>query len=242
MYKFLFLFLFFVQFVYAGKIQGTVSYAGTNKTPKSLKMDSDPICGAAHNISPLKEDFILDENNNFKDVIVWIKNITYEGENNSSSHTINQKGCIYSPHINVVNPGQKVLIKNSDKTLHNVNSQSKVNDSFNSAQPAGVPDIEKTFTKAEDPFYVKCDVHPWMKAWIMVADHPYYSVTDENGKFKIDNVPAGEYEIVFWQEKLSNLPKKKYQKPANNLMITIDEEGSTIANFEFQKPVKKKKK
>ena len=75
----------------------------------------------------------------------------------------------------------------------------------------------------------------------MVADHPYYSITDENGKFKIENVPAGEYEIVFWQEKLSNLPKKKYQKPANSLMVTVDAEGSTIANFEFQKPVKKKK-
>tara|TARA_B100000579_G_scaffold436007_1_gene460785 strand:+ start:1343 stop:2068 length:726 start_codon:yes stop_codon:yes gene_type:complete len=227
--------------LFAGSIEGTVSYAGSNKKAKSLKMDSDPICGASHNVPALKEDFILNEENQFKNVIVWLKGIEYDGELSSETGSIDQKGCIYTPHVNAFTTQQKVLIKNSDKTLHNVNSQSKVNDSFNSAQPAGVPDIEKTFTKAEDPFYVKCDVHPWMKAWIMVADHPYYSITDENGKFKIENVPAGEYEVVFWQEKLSNLPKKKYQKPANSLMVTVDAEGSTIANFEFQKPVKKKK-
>ena len=80
-----------------------------------------------------------------------------------------------------------------------------------------------------------------MKAWIMVADHPYFAVTDENGNFKIENVPAGEYEIVFWQEKLSNLPKKKYVAANNSLNIEVSEDGATVADFEFQKPVKKKK-
>ena len=80
-----------------------------------------------------------------------------------------------------------------------------------------------------------------MKAWIMVADHPFFAITDENGNFKIDNVPAGEYEIIFWQEKLSNLPKKKYVEADNTLKIKVLDEGSTVADFEFQKPVKKKK-
>ena len=123
-----------------------------------------------------------------------------------------------------------------------MNSQSKINASFNSAQPAGVPDIQKTFASAEQPFYIKCDVHPWMKAWIMVADHPYFAITDENGNFKIENVPAGEYEIVFWQEKLSNLPKKKYEIPSNTVSVTVTDDGNTTADFVFQKPVKKKKK
>ena len=80
-----------------------------------------------------------------------------------------------------------------------------------------------------------------MKAWIMVANHPYFAITDENGYFKIDNVPSGNYEIVFWQEKLSNLPAKKYEIPSNTLSIAIEEEGIISCNFEFQKPVKKAK-
>ena len=241
MFKVLILISSFSLSLFAGTIEGTVSYAGKNRAAKSLKMDSDPICGSSHKIAPVKEDFILNEENKFKNVIVWLKDVKFDGELNKDTGIIDQTGCIYTPHVNVFTAGQEVSIKNSDKTLHNVNSQSQVNPSFNSAQPAGVPDIKKTFSKAEEPFYVKCDVHPWMKAWIMVADHPYFAVTDENGNFKIENVPAGKYEIVFWQEKLSNLPKKKYVAANNSLNIEVPEDGATVADFEFQKPVKKKK-
>ena len=242
MFKKALILLSFSCYLFSGSIEGTVSYAGSNKTPKNLKMDSDPICGTAHSIPPKKEDFILNETNQFKNVIVWLKDATFEGELKSEPTTINQVGCIYTPHVNAVTVGQKVLIKNSDQTLHNVNSQSKVNDSFNSAQPAGVPDIEKTFTSSEDPFYIKCDVHPWMKAWVMVSGHPYFAITDENGYYKIDNVPPGTYEVVFWQEKLSNLPKKKYVIPANTSSVVVEKDSIETLDFEFQKPVKKEKK
>ena len=234
-------------YLIAGTIEGNVSYAGSKKTAKSLKMDSDPICGISHSVPPKKEDFILNDNNQFKNVIVWIKDAKYEGELSSESAVIDQIGCMYTPHVNVFTTNQKVLIKNSDKTLHNVNSQSKVNDSFNFAQPAGVPPVEKTFPAVEDPFFIKCDVHGWMKAWVMSLDHPYFAITDENGNYKIENVPPGDYELVFWQEKLSNLPKKKYEISSNTISITVSEStddtpSTTKADFVFQKPVKKKKK
>ena len=234
-------------YLIAGTIEGNVSYAGKKKTAKTLKMDSDPICGIAHSVPPKKEDFILNDNNQFKNVIVWLKDVNYEGELSSDPATIDQIGCMYTPHVNVFTTNQKVLIKNSDKTLHNVNSQSKVNASFNFAQPAGVPAVEKTFSTVEDPFYIKCDVHGWMKAWVMALDHPYFAVTDENGNYKINNVPPGEYEIIFWQEKLSNLPKKKYEIVSNTMSVTVaqntdDNPAITKADFIFQKPVKKKKK
>ena len=242
MFKKLLIVLSITTYIFCGSIEGTISYAGSNKKAKDLKMDSDPICGTAHSIPPKKEDFILNEKNQFKNVIVWLKNIDYKGELKSDSATIDQLGCIYSPHVNVFTTKQKVFIKNSDKTLHNVNSQSKINQNFNSAQPAGVPDIEKAFTSKEDPFYMKCDVHPWMKAWIMVSDHPYFAVTDENGYFKIDDIPEGTYEVGFWQEKLSNLPKKKYIIPSNSSEVVISKDTTTKLDFEFQKPVKKAKK
>ncbi|MBI45311.1 MAG: hypothetical protein CMG66_04005 [Candidatus Marinimicrobia bacterium] len=242
MFKKLLITLSVITYIFCGSIEGTVSYAGSNKTAKSLKMDSDPICGTAHSVPPKKEDFILNEKNQFKNVIVWLKNVDYKDELKSDPATIDQLGCIYSPHVNVFTTAQKVFIKNSDKTLHNVNSQSKINQSFNSAQPAGVPDIEKTFTSKEDPFYIKCDVHPWMKAWVMVSDHPYFAITDENGYFKIDNIPEGTYEVGFWQEKLSNLPKKKYVISSNSSEVVVSKDATTKLDFEFQKPVKKAKK
>ncbi|MBI65562.1 MAG: hypothetical protein CMG64_04660 [Candidatus Marinimicrobia bacterium] len=241
MLKFLTLFLCLSMILNASTLKGVVSYAGSNKTPKDLKMDSDPVCGNSHEIPPKKEDFILDKNNNFKNVLVWIEEIKYDGKLDSSPGVIDQIGCMYTPHVNAFTTGQKVLIKNSDKTLHNVNSKSKINESFNSAQPAGVPDIEKTFTSPEDPFYIKCDVHPWMKAWVLVADHPYFAITDENGNYSIENVPPGEYVINFWQEKLSNLPKKKYVTVSNTATVTIEEDKDTIQDYTFQKPIKKKK-
>mgnify|MGYP001192004284 CR=1 FL=1 len=241
MFKALITLFTFSMLLNAGTIKGTVSYAGSNKKPKTLKMDSDPVCGNSHDAPPAKEDFILDENNNFKNVIVWLKDINYDGELSTESALIDQIGCVYTPHVNAVTTAQKVLIKNSDKTLHNVNSKSKINEGFNSAQPAGVPDIEKTFSSPEDPFYIKCDVHPWMKAWVMVADHPYFAITDANGNFEINNVPDGTYEVMFWQEKLSNLPKKKYIQVNHAKTVNVSD-NVAICDYTFPKPKKKPKK
>jgi len=253
MFKVILVFISSFCLLNSTSIEGTVSYAGNPKTPKTVKMDSDPICGAAHAENPAKkEDFILNSDKKFKNVIVWLKpadgnSFNYENLNNSPI-TIDQVGCRYTPHVNVVTVGQKVLIKNSDATLHNINSKSKVNATFNSAQPAGVPEIEKVFSSSENPFYIKCDVHPWMKAWVMVADHPFFAITDENGFYSIDNVPAGNYEIIFWQEKLSNLPTKKYEIASNSLPIVVTDtagdeagENAQVVDFEFQKPIKKAK-
>ena len=97
-------------YLFSSSVEGTVSYAGSNKTPKDLKMDSDPICGTAHSVPPKKENFILNESNQFKNVIVWLKDIAFEGELKSDSATIDQTGCMYSPHVNVFTVGQKVFI------------------------------------------------------------------------------------------------------------------------------------
>ena len=111
-----------------------------------------------------------------------------------------------------------------------------VNDQFNFAMPSVVKEKVTSFSSVEEPFYIKCDVHPWMKAWIMVADHPYFAITDENGYYKIDNIPEGNYEVVFWQEKLSNLPANTFNLPSNTLEITVEGEGATTVDFTFDSP------
>ena len=96
--------------------------------------------------------------------------------------------------------------------------------------PNVVKERKSTFEKSEDPFYIKCDVHPWMKSWALVSDHPYFAVTDTNGSYLIDNIPAGTYEVVCWQEKFKKNPLTE--------TVTIGDQSVT-KDFTFLRPKKK---
>ena len=122
--------------------------------------------------------------------------------------------------------GQTLLIKNSDATLHNVHSYSKNNLSFNLAMPKVVKETEVLFNKIESPFPIKCDVHPWMKTWIAVFNHPYYTVTDKNGNYVIENIPEGKYSIVAFQEKFK-------MKGIIEKEVEIKNDKASEVNFKF---------
>jgi hypothetical protein len=95
-----------------------------------------------------------------------------------------------------VQTDQKIAIKNSDPVLHNVHTTPTAgNLEINSPQMEKAPDIMYTPTKPEAFLKFKCDVHPWMFAWVSVFDHPYFAVSGKDGTFKISNVPAGKYKI-----------------------------------------------
>jgi len=217
-----------------GTLTGNVKYQGSIPSPKLLKMDADPVCGASHEEKVLSESFIVDEEMNLKNVLVWLKNVNYEEGPSDIPAVIDQKGCVYNPHVFGVMKGQKVLIKNSDATLHNVHSMSKTNEQFNFAMPKVVKEKETVFNSVEEPFYIKCDVHPWMKSWVLVQDHPYFSITDEKGNFSIENIPAGTYEVIAWQEKFK-------MKRALTKTIEIKDSSETIQDFVFIKPEAPKK-
>ena len=217
--------------IFCGTLVGKVNYEGKAPKAKPLKMDADPACGKAHDGKVYSQSFILDENKNLKNVMVWLKNVKYTGDTPKEPVIIDQKGCIYYPHVQGVMKNQPVVIKNSDATLHNIHSMANNNEQFNFAMPQVVKEKETKFTKTEDPFYIKCDVHPWMKTWVGVFDHPYFAVTDNNGNYKIENVPPGEYEIIAWQEKF----KMKRHLSAK---VKIGD-GETVHNFTFVKPKKK---
>jgi len=215
-----------------GSLIGNVKYDGKVPGAKPLKMDADPVCGSSHEGKVLSESFIVDDELNLKNVLVWLKDVNYDGPTESETAILDQKGCIYTPHVMAVMKDQKVLIKNSDATLHNIHSMAKVNEQFNFAMPKVVKEKEASFDKVEEPFYIKCDVHPWMKAWVLVQDHPYFAVTDDKGNFRIDNIPPGTYEVVAWQEKFKM--KRSIVKS-----ITIEDSVETTQNFTFVKPTKK---
>ena len=97
--------------------------------------------------------------------------------------------------------GQLLLIQNSDDTLHNIHALPSLNAEFNKGQPSGSADLKKTFSKPEIMVRIKCDVHPWMSAYIGVLDHPFFDVSREDGSFALGGLPAGSYTVAIWHEK-----------------------------------------
>ncbi len=118
----------------------------------------------------------------------------------TTSVTLDQEGCRYVPRVLGLRAGQTLEILNSDPLLHNVHGLAKINREFNRGMPAGSAPIERSFRRGEAMVRVKCDVHPWMGAWVGVFDHPWFAVTDDDGHFALDDVPVGTYHLHVWHE------------------------------------------
>ena len=225
------LLVFVSTYVNAGTLKGHVKYEGKAPKKKRLRMDADPVCGSSHSGPVLSENFKVADDGSMEEALVYLKNVSYSGGIPSEPAILDQKGCIYLPHVFGMVAGQELLIKNSDATLHNIHSMPKVNKEFNFAMPKVVKEKKATFKKSEpSPFYIKCDVHPWMKSWVLVSDHPYFAVTDEKGNFSIEGIPSGTYEVVCWQE--------KFGKRTLTAKVTIGD-GDTTKDFVFTRPKKK---
>tara|TARA_B100001250_G_scaffold378241_1_gene367930 strand:+ start:142 stop:855 length:714 start_codon:yes stop_codon:yes gene_type:complete len=225
-------FLLFASYSVAGSLKGHVKFDGKGPKNKKLRMDADPVCGSSHSGPVFSESFKMSDNGSLAECIVFLKNVSYKGGVPKEPVVLDQKGCVYVPHVFGMMAGQELLIKNSDATLHNIHSMPKVNKEFNFAMPKVVKEKKASFPKAEPkPFYIKCDVHPWMKSWALVSDNPYFAITDSNGNYSIDKVPAGTYEVICWQEKFKKNP----------LTATVKiGEGETKKDFTFSRPKPKK--
>ena len=220
----------------SGTLTGTVNFEGKTKKRKPIPMDSDPVCGKSHkDTKALSESFIVDKDQNLKNVLVWLEGVNYSGEVTKEPAVIDQVGCVYKPHVQGVMKGQDVIIKNSDATLHNIHSMAKKNIQFNFAMPKVVKEKKTNFDKLEEPFYIKCDVHPWMKTWVGVFDHPYFATTDDNGNYKIENIPPGEYNVIAWHEM-----DAKFEGFKKTETITIGE-GNSELSFKMKRGEKHKK-
>lgn len=114
---------------------------------------------------------------------------------------IDQRGCTYVPHVVAMRAGQSLEIVSSDRTLHNINVQSKTNRPFNMAMPEPMS-RKRPFREAESPIRVKCDAHPWMEAWLHVVPHPFFAVTDATGAFSLPVPPDGTYTLRAWHERM----------------------------------------
>jgi plastocyanin len=184
-----------VQAQASGKITGKISFKGTPPDPIKIRMSADPRCMQA-NPNGAERRQVDGVNGGLANVVVSIKTpVKGTAAPKTTPVILDQSGCMYTPGALALQVGQPLRIRNSDETLHNVHARPVVNPGFNAGQPRKGMETEKKFDKAETIFPVGCDVHPWMRSYIAVFDHPFFTVTKEDGTFEIPNVPPGEYEV-----------------------------------------------
>ena len=165
----------------AATVTGTVTFDGKAPALRPLAMEAEPVCHKMHGGKPVpNEMLVLGSGNTMGNIIVWVSKGLPAGKTWPAPKTpvvLDQKGCQYVPHVMGIMVGQPYRILNSDGILHNVHTLPKINPSFNRGQPATVKEVTTSFPKPEGMFQIKCDVHPWMSAYIGVFTHPFFSVT-----------------------------------------------------------------
>jgi len=188
-----------------GSLAGTVKTSGA-PAPEKISVTKDTqACGT----EKVKPDLVVGADGGVANVVVVVKAAKGKKlEASATPVTFDQKGCEYHPHVLAFPAGSTIEVLNPDGVLHNVHVTGKVNPEANRAMPKFQKKIEWKVEQPEWPIDVKCDAHPWMHAYWISMDHPYYAVTDAAGKFTIADLPAGDYEVEVWHEKLGKKTEK----------------------------------
>lgn len=201
----------------AANIRGVVVMTGT-VTPKKLPVTIDQyVCGK----EKVGEELVVGPQGAVKNVVVWLQTPPPGATWPSTPVKVemDQKGCAFAPRVVLVPAGGTVEFLNSDRLLHNLHSASRENPTFNRTQPRGRV-IPVTFSKPEF-VQVNCDLHSWMRAWVVVADHPFYALSNDAGEFVLSNVPPGKYVLQIWQEALGTT-SRDVSVGADDARVTVE--------------------
>ena len=206
-------------------VKGSVKLEGALPTPARINMASDAVCARQHNTAVLSEDIVADKNGDLQNVVVFIADglgdRTFDVP--AEAAVIQQKGCVYEPHVLALRANQKLQVTNNDACTHNIHPAPTNNREWNKAQVAGST-VEVTFPREEVGIPLKCNVHPCMRSFIAVFKHPYFAVTGKDGNFDLSNLPPGTYTISAWQEKLGTTSQK----------ITVGSNETKTVQFVFK--------
>jgi hypothetical protein len=218
-----------LQTASAADVTGKITLKGT--PPPEAAIPFDPICGKFHATKETSHLYLVGSGGELGDVFVYIKEGAKPTPPPAEPMELDQVGCIYTPYIFGVHTKQKVTVKNSDPTLHNVHIIASSNlfsglPELNRAEVQGQT-MTVSFDNPEILVHFKCDVHIWMHSYAGVLDHPYYSVSAKDGTYKIANLPAGKYVLEAYHRKAGRQTKE----------ITVGDQNQT-ADFTFEVPAK----
>lgn len=216
----------------AATINGTVTYEGKVPNLPRVAMDADPVCAKKNPGGAVSEALVMGDGNTMGNIFVRVTKGVPAGKTfpkPTAAAVLDQEACRYKPHVMGLMLGQELKLKNSDGILHNVHALPKVNKPFNMAMPATRTEATANFEKEEGIFQIKCDVHPWMSAYVAVSSNPFFAVTGKDGKFTISGLDAGTYELEAWHEKLG----------VQKATVTVGASDTKSANFKFSPPAGK---
>ena len=207
----------------AGAISGRVVLAGPRPAAKKVEVTIDQYaCGLTKDA----EDLLVSSRREIANAVVWIENPPPGAKlaADAAKPTIDQRGCAFVPRVVVVPAGGTVDFLNNDRLLHNIHATPMLNVAFNRTQPKDRT-IPITFQKAEI-VRIDCDLHSWMRAWVIVVEHSFYQVTPADGGFAFENLPPGTYKLQVWHERLGKVARD----------ITVPEKGSVSQDIELKLP------
>jgi plastocyanin len=208
----------------AGMIQGTISFKGRAPERVRIDMAADPACamGAENDAEQ-----IVASKGRLANVYIYIKAgaTPSQAPANTPPVVMDQKGCRYTPHVIALQQGGTVEFRNSDPTTHNVHTMPGMpgNKGFDVSQmPMGQAQVRR-FGQAETMIPLRCNNHPWMNAFVNVADTPFFAVSGADGSFSISGLPPGDYTLAAMHDKLGE----------QTLPISVSAKGTTKVNFNF---------
>jgi plastocyanin len=210
----------------AATVSGKVAFTGDKPVAKPISMDATPACARQHSTPPKSEEVVLNANGTLRNVFVWVKGGLPDRQwpTPATPVSLDQKQCIYNPHVIGVMVNQNVEITNSDPTNHNIHPLPKINREWNESQPPQGEKKIKQFPREEVLIPVKCNVHPWMRSYIGVVSHPFFAVTSDEGTFTIKGLPPGDYTVEAWHEKYGTQEQK----------IKVEAKQSATLDFTFK--------
>jgi carboxypeptidase family protein len=204
-------------------VAGKVTYTGTPPKMKPIDMSKEPVCAKEHNPPETTENVVTHPPDALEYVVVYISAGDQPGPTPTQAARYDQKGCVYTPHVAVMQVNQPLEIYTDDPVAHNIHPMPKANPEWNKSQPPNTPPIQ---TKWEKPEFipVKCNIHPWMHGYFVVLNTSHYAITGEDGSFSLKGLAPGKYTVTAWQE----------QYGTQSQDVTISGSETKTLNFVFK--------
>ncbi|MBM3795560.1 MAG: hypothetical protein FJW31_16205 [Acidobacteria bacterium] len=214
----------------AGLVRGRVTLAGRPPKPTRLAIEEDVTCAQLNPQGLRSEEFAVANGGALANVLVYVKKglegKTFAPPPKTETVAIDQRQCRFQPHVFGIRAGQTLRVTNSDPLTHNIHPQPKNNREWNQSQEDGAVALERRFPFPEQMVRIKCNVHPWMRAYVHVMEHPYFAVTGADGSFEIASLPPGDYVIEALHEKAAPVEQA----------LRIESAGRAEANLQLRVP------
>lgn len=200
-------------------VRGVVRFNGDVPPARTVPVTMDTAtCGSARRVQPL----VVGPHGGLADAVVSLADVRRGAAFTSEAPaTLDQRDCRFTPHVLLAPATGSVRVLNSDPLTHNVHVAAFDNRSVNRTQPPGLEVIELRLSVPEK-VRVKCDLHPWMSAWIVVVEHPYHAITDETGAFSLADTPPGTYTLEVWHEALGTHRRTVTVAPGDAVDLTVE--------------------